>query len=53
VSDTKNKTSSSSKSSQQTIENVDLKGVATEGHFAPLKKRTRKISKLIDDIIAH
>lgn len=41
------------KSDSKTVAEPDLKGVATEGHFAPMKKRTKKISKLIDDIIAH
>ncbi len=41
------------KGAKQSEQKPDLQGVATEGHFAPLKKRTRKITKLIDDIIAH
>ncbi len=31
----------------------DITDLATDQHFAPLRKRSKKISKITDDIIAH
>lgn len=44
---------SKKQSSAKKIVPEDAKDIVTEGHFAPLIKRIKKISKITDDINAH
>lgn len=39
--------------SEKQAQEEALKNAATEGHFYPLRKRMKKISKSVEDIIAH